>query len=120
VRAYCHIDNKFKDFILSRCLGAQRSEPAGAPSADDILWKSFFPVCLAPNPRLGAQQQAVIAEDYGMQNGEAVVPVRKALLYYFHKRLRLDVAEKFDDPREAPIVIKNRVEFDIALAEAMK
>jgi predicted DNA-binding transcriptional regulator YafY len=120
VRAYCHIDKKFKDFILSRCLGAQRSEPAGAAAEEDILWKSIFNVCLAPNPRLGAQQQSVIAEDYGMKNGEAAVPVRKALLYYFHKRLRLDVAEQFDDPREAPIVIKNRAEFDVALAEAMR
>lgn len=120
VRAYCYIDNKFKDFILSRCLGAQSSEPGVTPISDDILWNSNFPVCLAPNPRLAAQQQSVIAEDFGMQNGETVVPVRKALLYYFSKRLRLDVAEQFDDPRDAPIVIKNRVDFDLALAEATK
>lgn len=120
VRAYCHIDNKFKDFILSRCLGSQHPKPGDSAPVDDILWQSDFNVCLAPNPRLGAQQQAVIAEDYGMKNGEVIVQVRKALLYYFHKRLRLDVAEQFDDPREAPIVIKNRAEFDMALAEAMR
>jgi len=54
-----------------------------------------------------------------MQNGRAEVLVRKALLYYFHKRLRLDVADKLDNPHEAPIVVANRVAFDAALAEAM-
>ena len=55
-----------------------------------------------------------------MEDGEAVVPIRRALLYYFSKRLRLDVAERFDDPREAPVVVKNREAFDVALAEAMR
>jgi hypothetical protein len=54
-----------------------------------------------------------------MKNGEVAVPVRRALLYYFSKRLRLDVADRFDDPREAPVVVKNRDAFDIALSEAM-
>ena len=48
------------------------------------------------------------------------VPVRYALLYYFSKRLRLDVVDRFDDPQEAPVIVKNRDEFDIALSEAMR
>ncbi len=55
-----------------------------------------------------------------MNGGEVVVPVRCALLYYFNKRLRLDVGELFDDPHEAPVIVKNRTAFDIALAEAMR
>ena len=55
-----------------------------------------------------------------MENGKVVVPVRHALLYYFSKRLRLDVADRFDDPREAPVIVKNRDEFDVALSEAMR
>ena len=43
-----------------------------------------------------------------------------ALLYYFSKRLRLDVADRFDDPREAPVIVENRDEFDAALLEAMR
>ena len=45
--------------------------------------------------------------------------VRKALLYYFQKRLRLDVADKLDDPHEMPVVVANRADFDAALGEAM-
>lgn len=120
VRAFCHIDGKFKDFILSRCLDARSSVSGGTSPSEDTLWGTIFPVSLRPNPRLTVGQQLVIAEDFGMENGEAVVPVRKALLYYFSKRLRLDVAEQFDDLREAPVVVKNKNEFDIALAEAMQ
>jgi hypothetical protein len=42
------------------------------------------------------------------------------MLYYFSKRLRLDVADRFDDPREAPVILQNRDEFDIALEQAMR
>ena len=35
VRAYCHIDRKFKDFILSRCLDAKGDDEAGAPPDRD-------------------------------------------------------------------------------------
>lgn len=55
-----------------------------------------------------------------MENGEAMVPVRYAMLYYFSKRLRLDVAKRFDDPREAPVIVKNRDAFDVALVDAMR
>jgi predicted DNA-binding transcriptional regulator YafY len=111
-RAFCHIDQKFKDFILSRCVDTR------AP--DEAYWENYFSVALSPNPRLSPSQQDVIAQDFAMENGEAVVPVRRALLYYFSKRLRLDVAEGFDNPREAPVIVKNREAFDVALADAMR
>ncbi|MER8387080.1 WYL domain-containing protein [Mesorhizobium sp. M1380] len=118
-RAYCHIDQKFKDFILSRCLDCRDPGAAGNLASADQFWNAHFPVVLIPNPRLNASQQGVIAQDFGMENGRAVVPVRRALLYYFNKRLRLDVAAD-DDPREAPVVVSNREDFDAALAEATR
>ena len=119
-RAFCHIDQKFKDFILSRCLAARSPDAPGASPSADPFWAKYFPVSLCPNPRLTAGQQKVIAEDFGMKNGQVVVPVRRALLYYFSKRLRLDVADRFDDPSEIPVIVKNRDAFDIALSEAMR
>lgn len=119
VRAYCHIDGKFKDFILSRCLKARGIGEPGAKAEDDRLWSERFNVALAPNPALSESQQAIIAQDYEMSGGCAKVPVRRALLYYFQKRLRLDVADKLDNPHEIPVVISNRTEFDAALKEAM-
>lgn len=118
-RAYCHIDHKFKDFILSRCLDCRNLGEAGSNCKSDQLWNSHFRVVLIPNPKLTGSQQSVIAQDFAMKNGRVVVPVRHALLYYFCKRLRLDVASN-DDPRETPVVVSNREEFDAALSEARR
>jgi predicted DNA-binding transcriptional regulator YafY len=118
-RAYCHIDQKFKDFILSRCLDCRNLGEAGSLSESDQLWNSYFQVVLSPNPKLTASQQGVVAQDFAMVNGRVVVPVRHAMLYYFTKRLRLDVTSS-DDPRETPVVVTNRAEFDSALSEAMR
>ena len=119
VRAYCHIDHKFKDFILSRCLQVRgENEPAAKPEADRF-WREVFEVTLAPNPALSKAQQAVIAQDYEMADGRVAVPVRKALLYYFQKRLRLDIADSVDQPHDTPVIVANRAAFDAARAEAM-
>jgi hypothetical protein len=120
VRAYCYIDRKFKDFLLSRCLEARSDAAAAASPEDDILWNDIFEVLLSPNPALSQGQQDVVAQDYAMTDGRVSVPVRKALLYYFQKRLRLDVTgAALDLPQESPVVIANRKEFAGALAEAM-
>lgn len=114
-RAYCHLERKFKDFIISRCLAAgDLGQPEGRP-ADDLDWHTFFEVIMKPNPKLSKAQQETIARDYGMHEGKCVVPVRMALLYYFDKRLRLDIAEKKDRPKETPVIIDNRKEYDAAL-----
>lgn len=117
-RAYCHIDQKFKDFILSRCLDCRGLGEAGSVPGFDEHWNSLFQVVLIPNPALTLGRQEVVAQDFAMVDGRALVPVRRAMLYYFSKRLRLDLASS--DPRETPVVVSNRVEFDSALSEAMR
>jgi hypothetical protein len=119
VRAYCHIDRKFKDFLLSRCLKARGDAAAAASPKEDMLWAEIFEVLLSPNPGLSESQQDVVAQDYAMTDGRVAVPVRKALLYYFQKRLRLDAkGAALDLPQESPVVIANHEEFARALAEA--
>ena len=118
-RAFCHNDKKFKDFILSRCLGIRNEDNPGAKPEADTYWREMFSVTLAPNPSLSEAQRFVIAQDYEMKDGRVSVPVRKALLYYFQKRLRLDVSNELDKPHEIPVIVFNRTAFDAALAEAM-
>lgn len=117
LRAYCHLERKFKDFIISRCLQIGEMGDPLADRADDAAWSTFFEVVLVPNPKLSPPQQKTIELDYGMQNGRCVVRVRRALLYYLDKRLRLDVAEKQDRPKETPIIVANRAEYNQALGE---
>jgi hypothetical protein len=118
VRAFCHNDQKFKDFLLSRCLDANGEQDQAAKAGEDTKWNEFFDVILIPNPLLGENQQAIVAQDYCMENGRIAIPVRKSLLYYFRKRLRLDVAKVIDNVRETPVVVENLDSFEAALAEA--
>ena len=83
IRAFSHIDHKFTNFILSRCLKTREPGSTGAVSNDDRLWRDHFAVAITPNPASSDSQQAVIAQDYEMKDGRAEVLVRKMLLYYF-------------------------------------
>jgi hypothetical protein len=118
VRAFCHRDNRFKDFIIGRCLAIAEQGPAAAAAEADSQWQTFFEVVLQPNPDLADGQRRAVALDYNMTGGKITIPVRFALLYYFNKRLRLDVAEHFDKPRERPVVVANKKEFVAALQKA--
>jgi hypothetical protein len=51
-------------------------------------------------------------------DGQITVPVRKALLYYFQKWLRIDAIGTLNGAHETPIVISNRAQFAHALSEA--
>ena len=69
-----------------------------------------------PNPKLSAGQRKTVERDCGMRNGRCIVKVRQALLYYFDKGLRFDVAERQDRPKETPIIVANwKEEYDALL-----
>jgi hypothetical protein len=112
-RAYCHRDSKFRDFILSRISDIRAPGEAGPASEADNDWNSFFDVVLIANPLLTKLQREAVEIDYEMREGQVVVPVRYALLYYFEKRLRFDAGE-LDRLEQTPVVIKNKEEFKIA------
>lgn len=120
VRAFCHLERKFKDFLLSRCLQTGEDGPQEASSDSDRNWNEFFNVVLVPNPKLSRNQRNVVAQDYCMKAGKVSIPVRKSFLYYFQKRLRLDVAHILDNPRETPVTVQNEDAFNSAVAEADK
>lgn len=118
VRAYCHLEKCFKDFLLSRFLGVgDLGEPELDGSADND-WTCFFDVVLVPNPALPNEKQRTVALEYEMTDGRLVVPIRCAHLYYFNKRLRLDVSSKTDKPHETPVVVSNKDDFVSALNAA--
>lgn len=119
VRAFCHIDQAFKDFILSRCRELRREAEGAAKPHEDRHWTTRFEIKLIPNPALTPSQQETIAQDYGMPDGQALVSVRRAMLYYFEKRLRLDIEPAKDRPAEKPVVIANYKEFTKARDMAM-
>lgn len=56
---------------------------------------------------LSHAQKKVIALDYGMRSGRAIIPVWKALLYYALKRLGLDMDHSARRPQDQQIVLIN-------------
>lgn len=117
-RGYCHIDHKFKDFLLPRILDAGDLDAPGASAIEDRLWQDTFDIEIGPHPDLTASQRAVVAKDYGMVGERAVLTVRYAMLFYVLKRLGLlgDAAKQ--NPRTQHIVALNRKETELALHTA--
>jgi hypothetical protein len=117
-RAYCHIDNKFKDFLLPRILGVRALDEPGASADQDRQWNDTFDVEIGPHPDLTPSQQAVVAKDYGMKNGRAILTVRYAMLFYVLKRLGLLGDATKLSPRTQHIVSLNREATEAALQAA--
>lgn len=118
VRAYCHVTDKFKDFLLPRILGIGALGEAGADPQQDALWQERFGVEIGPHPELTASQKAVVAKDYGMNGGSAVLTVRYAMLFYVLKRLGLLGDAARQPVRSQHIVVVNREETAAALERA--
>lgn len=116
VRAYCHLDGKHKDFIISRCIDVGEIQLSPDHGIEDCEWNTKFTVTIAPNPKLTDHQKTVIARDYGMEDGKLSLEIRNALLYYFDKRHRFDIADDKKTAVQAPIVITNYREYKNALA----
>jgi len=119
-RAFCHRDNRFKDFLLSRCRDTRGEDAPGSDRSNDEQWATYFGVELVPNPKLTEWEQKAIELDYGMFNGRVVLQIRKALLYYFDKRFQTELAshrfqKSNEDPKARPIAIANLDAYEEAL-----
>jgi predicted DNA-binding transcriptional regulator YafY len=94
LRAFCHDDRRFKDFVLVRCLKARqarRSDYVGKRS--DRKWNEVMYVTLTANPKLELDQCRAIEHEFLCGKRHRTLKVRRALLPYFVKRLRLETAK---------------------------
>jgi predicted DNA-binding transcriptional regulator YafY len=89
VRAFCHNEKIFKDFILGRIIAVLREKFHEIDTADDILWQQYIMIKIAPHPKLSDSQKEIIERDYGMENGIAQINLRASFVYYLIKRLGL-------------------------------
>jgi hypothetical protein len=104
-RAFCLLDNCFKDFLLSRILETRGVQPSQIGSVADMDWAEQVDLVIGPHPELSDTQRRVIELDYGMTGGSAKISVRRALLYYALRRLGLDSAPGSRKPEEQQIVL---------------
>lgn len=91
VRAFCRKNMAFRDFVLSRFNGEAVDEGQALQDPNsDSLWHMSVTLFIQPDPRLTAEQQQMIIDDYQMQQGILAIPTRAALVNYLLKRLHLD------------------------------
>jgi len=111
IRAYSVTHQAYRDFVLARFLSAQlKSDKAVNFAEQDIEWQTFETLIIAPHPDLSAVQQALIADDFGMENASLALTVRRALRPYYLRMLHLDGLPEI--PQVHPIVWLNRADFE--------
>jgi len=90
VRAYCEDREKYLDFVLGRISDVGKSKSLQTTPEKDFEWHEIVDVKFSPHSGLTKSQAATIEQEYGMDNGVAVLPVRRAMLFYVLIQLRLD------------------------------
>ena len=106
-RAFCQNDLVFKDFLLSRIVEISKQGPVTADPGGDADWHDEITLEIGPHPELSPTQRRAIEMDYGMVEGKAQIPVRRALLFYALKRLGLDTDQAARRPQDQQIVLLN-------------
>jgi len=109
VRAYCHLREGFRDFILGRIMSPGAPTASDVDSAQDLEWHTNVELILKPDDSLTIKQREGVEIDYGMKNGRVTVPCRQAMLFYTLRTLNF---EPNGTPRkgEKQVVIANLAE----------
>ncbi|MDF3932201.1 helix-turn-helix transcriptional regulator [Pseudomonas citronellolis] len=91
VRAFCEKNRDYRDFVLSRFRGEPDVLDASENGREeDTGWSSEVTVIIEPDPRLKPEQKAIVAQDYGMQQEQLLIPSRGALVQYVLQRYQID------------------------------
>ena len=95
VRAWCHKNQSFRDFLLSRIARTPKPCDKPAPPAEsDSAWHEQITLHMIPNQRLSDAQQSLVARDYAMTNGQLSITVRKALAHYTLQRYQAAITDE--------------------------
>lgn len=73
----------------------------------DEDWNVEIPVIFEPDGRLNEAQKAIIKTDFGMTQGQLVVPSRRALVKYVLQRYQIDPRNLATSPEAQQIVVSN-------------
>lgn len=109
VRGWCEKNQDFRDFVLSRFRGEpELLGPASQGGEEDADWHRMIELVLIPDPRLTDDQQAVVANDFGMDKHVLRLTVRARLASYLLQLLNVNAGDSLDDPRAQQVVISNK------------
>jgi len=117
VRAYCHEDDRFRDFLLGRILSITGEKPHQIDPSLDVDWRRNVTIRIGPHPGLTAAQKRIIERDYRMQDGVATIEVQAALAFYLIWGLRLEAGDLDRPAKSQQIVLMNRNEIQETWAD---
>jgi len=111
VRAYCHREASYRDFVIARMLSIGNEQDAPSETPEDVDWNTTVTLILEPNPGLAEPHRRVIELDYGMEDGQVRLECRRALLLYVMRNLGLDdISSK--SPKAQQVVLRNWAEIE--------
>lgn len=111
VRGYSEVKGEFRDYLLARMRGVPASLGLGERFAtDDARWQTWVTVRMVPHPKLPPKQADVVADDFGMTDGELAVELRAPLVPYYTRLMRIGEGDTETDPRYRQIVLANKDE----------
>ena len=120
VRAYSEEHYEFRDFVLSRFVGAECLHEAAESSAEyDEDWVETLTLKLGPHEKLPPEKQASLLLDYGTADS-IEIEVRRALVGYLLQRLGVDTtSDRRHNPNAYQLMLLNRDEVEPYAAWAL-
>lgn len=122
VRAYCEKNGQFRDFVLSRIgydneSGPELMDHSQQSKSNDESWHTSINIILAADINLDDSQKKLVELDYGMKNGELLIPTRLALIQYTLASLGIVLRGDKALPNQQRIILKNVAEIQPLLPE---
>jgi hypothetical protein len=118
VRAFCLLRDGYRDFILGRILEISKEPSPGRAPQFDVKWFNVISLSIGASPALSEGNRRAVELDYSMVDGQAIVEVREALLYYVLKELGLGPFSSTSG-RGTQIVLLNEAELSGYIQEAV-
>ncbi len=119
LRAYCAERQDFRDFNLARIattLNLTGLRPMQAGPENDNDWQAIVKLHLVPNPHLKAEEQALLAHEFGMRRGRLTVSSKAALVSYTLHAYQVDPSiPDTDNPQRNRLVLANKDELQVYL-----
>lgn len=109
-RAFDEHTLSYRDFNLNRIIELNPVTGVDYVASDqDTAWHVRAPVSLVPNPALSAQEQDMVAAEYGMSGGRLLLTPRQAMCHYVLQSLNAVLADDMQakSGRAHPVVVEN-------------
>lgn len=116
VRAWCHTDNDFRDFVFARIDDVKREHPSPVNPAFDLLWKEYIELELCPNPFLTPEQQEILKIEYQMTDGCLRFKTRASMYFYMREYFFLNIKPTKANAMSVHLCLRNENQVDTALA----